>query len=106
MSKKIDDFIISADAKLNKSAGYEANNLRTFYESLIKGGFVEVGWRESCGATHQTHRTYREWVKLIKKIREEGIIVQEQRRTHGNAYATNNGGFWNSIVYTLNNGHK
>lgn len=101
LSNNIKDKIRSADQKLNVLVGYDANNIKNNFDNLFKNGSVEVGYRSSCGSTHSTMKTYREFYKILKLIRKEGFEISEENITHGNAYATNNGGFWNSIIFKL-----
>lgn len=97
----IQESIKAADERLNKKRGYPANDISFIFERLNQNGLIEVGWRESCGKTHITQEIYREWVKVVKIMRKSGIAVQEERVKHKCAYATNAGGFWNSIIYTI-----
>lgn len=101
LSEKLIDFIANADAKLNVKAGWEENELQRRIKNLFDFKRIECGWRQSCGTTDRTQFTHREWVKVIKKLRAEGLIISEETQKHGNAYATSKGGFWQSIVYTL-----
>lgn len=94
------EYIAKQDAALNKRAGWEQNAIGRLVESLLKGS-VEVGWRESCGTTDPTHHIYRAWVKVLPKLKKDGLTITEERQKHGNGWATKGGGFWNSIVYRL-----
>lgn len=93
--------IEAQDATLNKRAGWAQNNTRGLVDKLLTHGRVEVGWREACGKTDETHHQYRAWVKVLKQLRKDGLAIAEERQKHGNGYATMKGGFWSSIVYTL-----
>jgi len=75
--------------------------LAGFINTLVKTGRVEVGWRECCGKTDSTMYQHREWVKIVSMLRKDGVVVNEEQVKHKNAYATNNGGFWNSIIYSV-----
>lgn len=99
ISQKIQDKIDAADAKLNKIAGFCSNNIASYFTCLIQTGSVEVGYRAQCGSTHITQKTFSEFVKIISILKKEGFEIYEERQKHKNGYATNNGGFWNSIVY-------
>lgn len=101
LSDNIKNKIRSADQKMNVIVGYNANNIEKNFDNLFKNAFVEVGYRSSCGSTHSTMKTYREFYKILKLLRKEGFEISEENVIHGNAYATNNGGFWNSIIFTL-----
>lgn len=70
-------------------------------EKLIAGKAVEVGYRATCGCTDQTLKDYRVFQKFIAALRYEGIEVRETLVKHGNGYATNNGGFWNSYIFEI-----
>jgi len=87
------------DSKINKLCGWETNDIAGYYSELQKYGLVEVGWRESCGATDKTHVAYRSWRKIITLMTKSGAVITEQRVKHGNAYASNKGGFWQSIIF-------
>ena len=90
------------DARINARFGYQSDTLARWYELLCKQGEVEVGWRECCGARSVTAYAYTEWRKVIKRLeRAHGIKVTVERVKHKNAYASNNGGFWNSEIFRL-----
>ncbi|GEM_PF-2551938 len=93
-----------ADQKINAKLGYQSNSLAGWYSTLTKTGSVEVGWRECCGSTHITMIIRREWVKVTKKMERAGMRLLVERVKHGNAYATNNGGFWQSEIFKLSPG--
>lgn len=100
---KAEALAAKADERLNKRAGWAANDVQRDLAKLLEFGEVEVGWRESCGATDPTMHVYREWVKVLKALRAEGATIAEERQKHGNSWATKGGGFWQSIRYTLEN---
>lgn len=99
--EKLEAFILKEDTKLNKLVGWNANNIWDYFTKLIELGEVEVGYRSSCGRTDATMKTYESWLKFLKKFRQTGAIIEETSVKHGNAYATNNGGFWNSTIFTM-----
>lgn len=101
LSEKALALICQQDTALNKKAGWSQNSVHGFVEALQAHGRVEVGWREACGKTDHTHLVYRAWLKVLKRIRQDGLEIAEERIKHGNAYATMKGGFWSSIVYTV-----
>jgi len=101
LNDNIKNKIHSADQKLNVLVGYNANNLTTSFNILFKYGSVELGYRSQCGATHSTMKTYREFCKILKLLKKDGFNFEEENVKHGNAYATNNGGFWNSTIFKL-----
>lgn len=88
--------------KVNALMGYQSDQLTTWLSQLLAGDRIEVGWRESCSATDRTLKIYREWKRVLKELRKSGLEVSEENVNHKNAYAGNNGGFWNSIIYTIN----
>lgn len=100
ISQKTLEFIAKKDILLDKRNGWDAKNLMK-YAVALTAGQVEVGWRETCGTTDMTMHTYREWVKVVSKLKKDGFVISEERVKHKNAYASNNGGFWNSIIYKV-----
>jgi hypothetical protein len=101
LSNKTKDLIESLDTKLNAKSGWNENPIKSYVNNLLLHKRVEVGWRESCGTTDPTMHVYRAWIKVLKRLRSDGLSINEERIKHDNAYATNKGGFWNSIVYTI-----
>lgn len=96
-----DTLIVSLDAQLSKRAGYTTHPMRDAVDILKRFGKVEIGWRESCGKTDPTMHAKRAWDRVVKALRADGASITEQRIKHGNAYATSRGGFWCSIVYSV-----
>ncbi len=92
------------DAKLNAIQGYAANSLQGWLSTLLTRGWVEVGCRESCSSTHITMKIWREWVRVVARLKRDGWAVSEEAVKHGNAYAGNNGGFWNSTIFSVSGG--
>jgi hypothetical protein len=70
-------------------------------KQLLAGRAVEVGYRSTCGSKDNTHKEYEIFYKLIKSLRSQGVSIRETPVKHGNAYATNNGGFWNSTIFEV-----
>jgi hypothetical protein len=68
---------------------------------LIDGNSVEVGYRSTCGCSDQTMKDFDVFRKFLKSLKSQGVNVNEERVKHGNAYATNNGGFWNSYIFEV-----
>lgn len=101
VSENIKSKVLQFDKNLNKITGYESNELDRCLRCLLVTGCVEVGYRSQCGSTHNTQKVYRDWVKVVKLLKNEGHTIKEEPVTHKNAYATNNGGFWNSTIYTI-----
>ena len=99
--EKIWPKVYALDDKLNKQAGFKSNDLQENLRQLITFNEVEVGWRASCGSTDRTMKIHREWEKVIAMLRKEGLEIKEERVKHGNSYATEKRGFWNSIIYTI-----
>ena len=98
---KVDALIASLDAQLAKRAGYQTSPMRDAVDNLKRFGKIEIGWRESCGKTDPTMYEKRAWDRVAKALRAEGMQINEERKKHGNAYATSKGGFWCSIVYSI-----
>lgn len=89
------------DTGLNAKCGYDANHIANSVQQLLTRGEVEIGWRESCGATDYTMHVKRAWDKALKQVRREGHTISEESIKHKNDWATKSGGFWNSIIYKL-----
>ena len=75
------------------------------YESLrlVAGEPVEVGYRSTCGCKDQTMKDFEIFRKFLNSLKAQGISVSEKPINHKNAYATNNGGFWNSYIFKVVN---
>lgn len=101
VSDKIYTFIDKQDEILNSKNSVHVNELRKLIYTLEKMMQVEVGWRESCGKTDDTVYIKRAWEKVLKKLRDNGNVINEERVKHKNSYATLSGGFWNSIIYKV-----
>lgn len=100
-SEKTLAFVAAQDSRLNQRAGWESNQLATNFHNLTTFGQVEVGWRESCGCTDPTAHQHSAWKKVVSRLTKDGLQIHERRVKHGNGYATMKGGFWSSIVYTV-----
>jgi hypothetical protein len=101
VSEKLATLVANIDKQLNIKIGYPGNHIVRHLIELSDHGQIEVGWRESCGKTDPSHHVYRGWLRVVKQLKKEGITLTEERVKHGNAYATNKGGFWNSIIYRI-----
>ena len=101
ISDKVKQKIAKSDEKVNKIVGWDTNDISKYIDNLLKNKEVEVGYRAQCGSTHFTQKVYREFSSVIATLKKEGINIVEENKTHGNRYATNNGGFWNSIVFKI-----
>ena len=86
--------------KINASMDWEKITEKSI-DKLFNFGWIEVGWRESCGKTDNTQKQYREFRKLIDKMVKSGYQITEKRIKHPNALATKSGGFWSSIIFRL-----
>jgi hypothetical protein len=87
--------------KVNTVAGYSANDILQSVRSLQQTGEVIVGWRSSCGVTDRTQKMYSVWKKAIIVLEKAGIKLSQENLKVGNSYATNKGGFWHEIKYSL-----
>lgn len=103
IKEQFKDIIEKSDNKLNKILGWQDDPIRHFVDVLDIKKEVEVGFRSCSGSTDKTQIIYREWVSFIKKLKKNGIKISEESIKHKNAYATNNGGFWNSSIYRIQN---
>lgn len=101
LSKKLQEQINKLEDDINKLNGYTSNTLMFNINSLFKFKEVTVGYRTSCGKTDKTHKIFRIWLKCLKLLRSNGFDIKEQVLKVDNSYATNKGGFWNEIKYTL-----
>lgn len=101
LSDKTVVYIQKQDDILNKLAGWNENAITSYVNNLFEFEKIEVGYRTCCGTTDHTQKVYRIWCKVLKKIKGDGVEVNEEIQKHGNSYATIKGGFWNSTVYTL-----
>ena len=106
LSEKVEAFIAKKDLILNKRAGWDKNDLAGYVNKLMEFGTIEVGYRATCGCTDATRHVWDKWVMVLKKLRADGFEISEEKQKHGNAYATDSGGFWESTVYTLKNTRK
>jgi hypothetical protein len=94
-------FVASQDLTLNKRDGWRANDMARNLHRLMEFGAVEVGWRESCGSTDGTAYKARAWKKIVARLKKDGLKIEELPVKHGNGYATMKGGFWSSIIYSI-----
>lgn len=81
----------------------EKTSLKYEVLKLIKGDSVEVGYRSSCGCKDQTMKDFEIFRKFLNALSSQGVAISETPIAHKNAYATNNGGFWNSSMYKIIN---
>lgn len=91
----------SASQKELFICGYNSKQIERDYSSLINGKKVEVGYRASCGKKDKTHKVFEEWLKVIKSLKKDGIIINEENVLHPNKSPTMAQGYWNSIIYSI-----
>lgn len=92
----------TANQKEPLICGYQSNQIQRDYSNLINGEKVEVGYRTSCGKKDKTHRVFEEWLKVIKSLKKDGFIINEENVLHPNKSPTMAQGYWNSIIYYIN----
>lgn len=100
ISTKTSDLVASLDSQIAKRLGYRLNPMREAVANLDTNGHVEIGWRESCGKTDPTIHEIRAWRRIVASLRKDGNAIAEEPVKHKNAYATNHGGFWKSIIFS------
>ena len=81
--------------------GYNSKQIERDYLNLINGQKVEVGYRASCGKKDKTHKVFEEWIKVIRSLKKDGIIINEENVLHPNKSPTMAQGYWNSIIYSI-----
>lgn len=81
--------------------GYNSKQIERDYLNLINGQKVEVGYRSSCGKKDKTHKVFEEWIKVIRSLKKDGIIINEENVLHPNKSPTMAQGYWNSIIYSI-----
>jgi len=101
ISEKTISLIDVINQKANAICGYQSNQIKNDFNALMNNNYVEVGYRMSCGSTDKTHKVFREWLKVIKILRKNNIIIIEENGKHDNKSPTMAGGFWNSIIYKI-----
>lgn len=79
----------------------EKTMLRHEVARFIAGDAVEIGYRSTCGCTDQTMKEYEIFRGFLKALNAQGVNVIETPVKHKNAWATNNGGFWNSYIFQV-----
>jgi len=102
VSERTLKILSSTNQKANLICGYNSNQIINDFNNLIKGVIIEVGYRSSCGKTDKTHKVFREWLKVLKSLKKDGIVVNEVNVVHPNKSPTLAIGFWNSIIYSCN----
>jgi hypothetical protein len=101
--QKLRALAMQCDARLRKSGkqSSHSNDIAKYFEQLLSGSEVEVGYRQQCGRTHATMFIAREWAKVVKRASKFGMRINERRVKHDNAWATLAEGFWTSIKYKI-----
>jgi hypothetical protein len=102
ISEKTIKTLETANQKEPLICGYNSTQIQRDYLSLINGQKVEVGYRAGCGKKDKTHKIFEEWLKVIKSLKKDGFIVNEENVVHPNKSPTMAQGFWNSIIYSIN----
>ena len=96
--------ILSIQEKLREKNIIQSVDLISFLNILHRDGEVEVGWRQTCGkGVEKTRLIFEAWNKVVKLLKKDGYLITEEPQQHKNAYATINGGFWQSTIYKLKN---
>lgn len=101
VSEKTLKTLETANQKEPMICGYNSTQIKNDFESLLLGKPVEVGYRAGCGRKDKTHKVFEEWLKVIKSLKKDGFIINEQNVTHANKSPTMAQGFWNSIIYSI-----
>lgn len=102
ISEKTLKTLETANQKEPLICGYNSTQIQRDYLNLINGQKVEVGYRAGCGKKDKTHKVFEEWLKIIKSLKKDGFIINEENVNHPNKSPTMAQGFWNSIIYSIN----
>lgn len=102
ISEKTLKTLETANQKEPLICGYNSTQIQRDYFSLINGQKVEVGYRASCGKKDKTHKIFEEWLKIIKSLKKDGFVINEENVLHPNKSPTMAQGYWNSIIYSIN----
>lgn len=71
---------------------------------FLENGSTKVGYLQSTkGGEKRGVLVYKAFNKFINKMFENNCLVLQEDIKHKNAYATNNGGFYNEVKYTFLN---
>ncbi len=79
----------------------ETTSLKLETKRLLSWNVVEVGYRATCGCTDKTRKDYDVFMKLIKSLESQGVVIRKDIQKHDNRWATNNGGFWCSYKFQI-----
>lgn len=101
ISDKTLKILEAANQKEPLICGYQSKQIQRDYDDLINGLKVEVGYRTSCGKKDKTHNVFEEWLKVIKSLKKDGFIINEENVLHSNKSPTMAEGYWNSIIYSI-----
>lgn len=102
ISEKTLKTLETANQKEPLICGYNSTQIQRDYLNLINGQKVEVGYRASCGRKDKTHKVFEEWLKVIKALKKDGFIINEENVLHPNKSPTMAQGYWASIIYSIN----
>lgn len=102
ISEKTLKILETANQKEPLICGYNSTQIQRDYQNLIDGKKVEVGYRAGCGKKDKTHKIFEEWIKIIKSLKKDGFLINEENVVHPNKSPTMAQGFWNSIIYSIN----
>jgi len=102
ISEKTLKTLETANQKEPLICGYQSSQIERDYLNLINGKNVEVGYRAGCGKKDKTHKIFEEWLKVIKSLKKDGFIINEENVLHPNKSPTMAQGYWNSIIYSIN----
>ena len=103
ISQKTIKILETANQKEPMICGYNSSQIKNDFENLINGQKVEIGYRAGCGKKDKTHKIFEEWLKVIKSLKKDGFIINEENVVHPNKSPTMAQGFWNSIIYSIKN---
>ena len=102
ISEKTLKILETANQKEPLICGYNSTQIQRDYQNLLDGKKVEVGYRAGCGKKDKTHKIFEEWIKIIKSLKKDGFLINEENVVHPNKSPTMAQGFWNSIIYSIN----
>lgn len=101
VSQKTIKTLETANQKEPMICGYNSTQIKNDFNNLLLGKPVEVGYRVGCGRKDKTHIVFEEWLKVIKSLKKDGFVINEQNVKHANKSPTMAKGFWNSIIYSI-----
>jgi len=101
ISEKTLKILETARQKEPLLCGYQSRQIERDFYNLINGQKVEVGYRAGCGKIDKTHLIFKEWIRVIKSLKKDGFVINEENICHPNKSPTMAQGFWNSIIYLI-----